>query len=167
MKDAQFWVSNLKLEPHPEGGYFKETYRSAEIIPKNALPNRFFGERNFSTSIYFLLEGSQFSALHRIESDEVWHFYDGTALSIFVIYGDGNLQEITLGNNPENGEVLQAVVPHGAWFGSRVKDKTGFALVGCTVAPGFDFEDFEMAERKALLEQFPQHSDIIHQLTHS
>lgn len=162
---AQYWVKHLNLLPHPEGGYYKETYRAAENIPQQALPGRFGGERSFSTAIYFLLESGQFSAFHRIAADELWHFYAGSALTISVIHPNGQYEEINLGTDVQNGQSLQAVVPHGAWFGSRVAAENSFALVGCTVAPGFDFADFEMPARSTLLEQFPQHSSIIHTLT--
>ncbi len=164
---AEYFIKQLNLQPHPEGGFFRETYRSAEIIEQDALPGRFNGARNFSTAIYFLLENGQFSALHRIAADELWHFYAGSTLTVTVIHANGLLEEIKLGTNLPNGEVPQAVVPAGAWFGASVKAKNTFALVGCTVAPGFNFADFEMPPRQYLLEQFPQHSDIIQALTRS
>ncbi|MFB0908376.1 MAG: cupin domain-containing protein [Spirosomataceae bacterium] len=162
---AQYWVEKYDMQPHPEGGYFTETYRSAETIATNALPKRFGGERNFGTAIYFLLESHHFSALHRILSDEVWHFYAGDALEIFCINPDGDLQIIRLGNNPEKGEVFQAVVKAGTWFGSRPAEGSAYSLVGCTVAPGFDFADFEMPTREEFLNKFPQHSELIVGLT--
>lgn len=153
------------MQAHPEGGYFAETYRSAETIPQDALPKRFEGERNFSTGIYFLLESHQFSALHRIQSDEMWHFYYGTPLNVYYIDNQGFVQTIKLGDNPENGEVFQAVVQAGVWFGSKPAQPNGYSLVGCTVAPGFSFADFEMASREKLLKEYPQHSEIINLLT--
>ena len=106
MKTANYWVEKYHMQAHPEGGYFAETYRSAETIPQDALPKRFEGERNFSTGIYFLLESHQFSALHRIQSDEMWHFYYGTPLNVYYIDHQGFVQTIKLGDNPENGEVF-------------------------------------------------------------
>ena len=168
MKQASYWIKKYSLQPHPEGGYFAETYRSAEIIEKQALPKRFKGERCFSTGIYFLLEAHHFSAFHRIQSDEMWHFYAGEALEIFVINPEnGSLETIRLGNDPEKGETFQAVVPAGSWFASRPSAGSSYALVGCTVAPGFDFEDFEMAERAELQALYPQHSGLILELTRS
>lgn len=146
MRDARHWIQELGLQPHPEGGWFRETYRAAGMT----------NGRNHSTAIYFLLEGGQFSALHRIRSDEVWHFYDGDPLEIHQLGRD----VIPLG--PDHP---QAVVPAGTWFGARLRDGRGFALVGCTVAPGFDFADFELARRSDLLSQFPAHRDIILSLT--
>ena len=173
MHTAQYYIQSLGLEPHPEGGYFAETYRSSELIDQEALPGRFGGARSFGTAIYFLLERHNTSALHRIPSDEVWHFYTGCPLEIFVISADGTLTIIRLGPNPERGEVFQAVVPAGCWFGSKPAVDTatvdaagaGFCLVGCTVAPGFDFADFEMANRTTLLAEFPQHQTVIELLT--
>ena len=166
MKPASYWIEKYNLLPHPEGGYYAETYRSAENIKADALPDRFTGDRTFSTGIYFLLEKTNFSAFHRIKSDEMWHFYAGDALDIFVIYPEtGNLEIIKLGSDPDNEETFQAVVPAGTWFGSRPAATSTYALVGCTVSPGFDFADFEMADREELLTTFPQHSSLISELT--
>jgi predicted cupin superfamily sugar epimerase len=165
MQTAQYYIQSLGLQPHPEGGYFAETYRSAEVISREGLPVRFSGPRSFGTAIYFLLESHHVSALHRIQSDEVWHFYAGGALEIFVIDTGGALTVIRLGNNPELGEVFQAVVPAGCWFGSKPAAGTDFCLVGCTVAPGFDFADFEMAIPDELAAEFPAHKDVIDRLS--
>jgi predicted cupin superfamily sugar epimerase len=162
---ASYYVQAFNMQPHPEGGYFAETYRAAETISKAALPDRFAGDRPFSTAIYFLLESKDVSALHRIASDEVWHFYAGGTLEVFVITPSGELTTIRLGNNPKQGEVFQAVVPAGCWFGSAPAEGVDFSLVGCTVAPGFDFADFEMASRETLLTEFPQHRDVIKKLS--
>ncbi|AKD57956.1 cupin domain-containing protein [Spirosoma radiotolerans] len=161
---AAYYVDKFSMQPHPEGGYFVETYRSAELIPKAALPGRFSGARSFGTAIYFLLESHHVSALHRIASDEIWHFYAGGTLDIFVITPTGELSVICLGNKPEQGEVYQAVVPAGCWFGSKPAPGTDFSLVGCTVAPGFDFTDFEMASQEDLFHEFPQHRQVIEKL---
>ncbi|MCF0062085.1 cupin domain-containing protein [Dyadobacter chenwenxiniae] len=168
MKPASYWIEKYALAPHPEGGYYAETYRAAENVPQQALPSRFNGDRSFSTGIYFLLETHNFSAFHKIKSDEMWHFYAGEALEIFVIHEEQmEMQVIKLGDDPENGETFQAVVPAGAWFASRPAQGSTYALVGCTVAPGFDFADFEMAERAALQMQFPEFDQIIEELTRS
>ncbi|KAA0990514.1 cupin domain-containing protein [Dyadobacter aurulentus] len=166
MKPAKYWIDKYGLLPHPEGGYYAETYRAAETIDPQGLPIRFNGARSFSTGIYFLLESHHFSAFHRIQSDEMWHFYAGEALEIFVIDPETReLEIIRLGNNPDKGEAFQAVVPAGKWFGSRPAKGSSYALVGCTVAPGFDFQDFEMAEREALKAEFPEFSGLIGELT--
>ncbi|MFC5412233.1 cupin domain-containing protein [Larkinella bovis] len=162
---AQYWIDAYRMQAHPEGGYFVETYRAAETIPQSALPSRFSGDRNFSTGIYFLLENHHFSALHRIQADELWHFYAGGPLQVYVIHPDGRLEIIRLGRNPAEGEVFQAVVPAGCWFGSKPAPETAYSLVGCTVAPGFDFADFELADRARLWAQYPQHRDVIELLT--
>jgi hypothetical protein len=167
MKPSSYWIEKYNLQPHPEGGYYTETYRSGESISANALPQRFNGSRAFATGIYFLLEAQHFSAFHRIQSDEMWHFYAGGALEIFVINSEtGKLEVIRLGQDPEKGEVFQAVVPAGRWFGSRPAKGSTYSLVGCTVSPGFDFNDFEMADRPALTKEFPEHERIIKEMTY-
>ena len=163
--DASYWIQTLGLEPHPEGGYYRQTYRSNLLLPKGALPGDFGGPRPASTAIYFLLEDGTFSAFHRLRSDEVWHFYVGGALLVHVIGSDGHAAKIQLGSDPDTGGVLQAVVPAGCWFASEVRDRGAFALVGCSVAPGFDFEDFELAKREVLSNQYPQHQELIRRLT--
>jgi uncharacterized protein len=162
---AEYWIERLGLEAHPEGGYFRQTYRSEMMIAHEALPAGFSGARAASTAIYFLLEGNNFSAFHRLRSDEVWHFYAGASVAVHVIDEDGGCSEIWLGNNVEAGEVFQAVVKAGRWFASEVRDRKSWALVGCTVAPGFDFEDFEMAKREELVREYPQHREAIERLT--
>lgn len=162
---ASFWINHLGLQPHPEGGYFSETYRSAETLAAGALPSRFSGTRSLGTAIYFLLENGQTSAFHRIQADEIWHFYAGNPLHVAVIDAWGHLQTLRLGPDAQAGEAFQAVVPAGHWFGSYLPDSEGYALVGCTVAPGFDFADFELATQDQLLALFPQHHKIIGRLT--
>jgi uncharacterized protein len=163
--DAHYWIDHLRMSPHPEGGYYSATYKSDLTIAQSALPGRFHGDRSASSAIYFLLAGKDFSALHRIAADEVWHFYAGCSLIVSVIDADGNHSELRLGNQPETGDVFQGVVPAGSWFGARLKDESGFALVGCTVAPGFEFADFELANRHELMRTYPQHRELIEDLT--
>jgi predicted cupin superfamily sugar epimerase len=162
-KDSAYWIHKLNLEPHPEGGYYRQTYRADLVL--EALPQQFSGSRPASTAIYFLLEGENFSAFHRLQSDELWHFYLGSPLTVHVIEADGRHSEIQLGSDPEASEVLQAVVRAGCWFASQVSDRKSFALVGCTVAPGFEFADFKLAERDELIEAYPQYRDVITKLT--
>jgi predicted cupin superfamily sugar epimerase len=164
-KDAQYWINHLGLSPHPEGGYYRATYKSDLTVARSALPSSFQGDRSASTAIYFLLDEGNFSAFHRIASDEVWHFYAGSSLVVCVIDANGNYSELHLGNGSDEGEVFQAVVKAGCWFASRVKDAAGFALVGCTVAPGFEFADFELALRSELIRSFPAHQKLIEELT--
>jgi uncharacterized protein len=163
--DAQYWIEKLGLERHPEGGYFRQTYKAKLLLPESALPAGFAGARAASTAIYFLVEGKNFSAFHRLQSDEVWHFYVGDPLVVHVIEPEGKYFSILLGRDPEAGQVLQAVVPAGCWFASHVADWKSFAVVGCTVAPGFDFADFEMAKREELARIYPQHRELIERLT--
>ena len=165
IKDADYWVQKLKLEPHPEGGFYRQTYKADLVLPQNALSAQFSGPRAAATGIYFLLQGTNFSAFHRLLSDELWHFYLGAPVLVHVIAEDGQLSEILLGSDPEAGEALQAVVKAGNWFASCVKDGTSFALVGCTVAPGFDFDDFELAKREELSRSYPQHRGLIERFT--
>ncbi len=155
-------ISQYNLMPHPEGGYFRETYRSDESIPESGLPSRFQGNRTFSTAIYFLLLKDLFSAFHRIKSDECWHFYEGDSLLVHVLHTNGNYELIRLGKNREEGEVYQAVVPAGAWFASETKGE--YSFVGCTVAPGFNFLDFELAKTAELKAQYPEFTGLIDRL---
>ncbi|MFM6926026.1 MAG: cupin domain-containing protein [Ferruginibacter sp.] len=154
-------IEKFELLPHPEGGYFKETYRSAETIPASALAEKLSGDRTFSTAIYFLLEAGDFSAFHKIKSDECWHFYAGDTLLVHVIHADGNLETIRLGNNFLSGDRFQFVVPANCWFASEPAPGSSFSFVGCTVAPGFDFEDFELAKAEELVKMYPDHASII------
>ena len=158
-------VEKLALQPHPEGVFYRETYRSSLQLPVESLPQNFGGSRNGCTSIYYLLPARAFSAFHKIKSDEGWHFYEGLPLHVFVLLPNGNLRIIKLGRDLINGETYQAVVPANCWFASRPVGVDGFSLVGCTVAPGFDFVDFEMANRSSLLQRYPQHEQLILELT--
>ncbi|MGC4100730.1 cupin domain-containing protein [Ferruginibacter sp.] len=157
-------IQHYDLLPHPEGGWYKETYRSEGAVASNALPASFSGDRAFCTAIYFLLDRGNFSAFHRIKSDECWHFYTGGALEIFVIHPEGKLEIIRLGSDTACGEIFQYVVPAHCWFASRPAAGTAFSLVGCTVSPGFDFEDFELANAAALVKTYPQHEVLIKEL---
>ena len=162
---AEYYIKKLGLQKHPEGGWFKEVYRSSEEISGEHLPERFSGKRHHSTSIYFLLSSDTFSAFHRIKSDELWHFYEGSPVTIYMISGEGIYSEAVLGKKIENGEALQCVIPHGVWFGAKVNEPDSFCLVGCTVAPGFHFDDFELGSRIDLIEKYPEHNKIITLLT--
>ena len=165
MINADYWIKKFGLKRHPEGGYFKETYRSSEVILKHALPARFNGDRVFSTCIYFLLDKKEFSAFHVIQQDEVWHFYEGSSLTIHIIDQKGEYTTVKLGKNIKDGESFQAVARSGCWFAAAVKNTESYSLVGCTVAPGFDFADFKMADRNNLVELYPEHRDIIEKYT--
>src|SRR5262245_55493857 len=161
---ARDWIETLGLTRHPEGGWYRETYRSGETIDRAALPTRFDGDRAFSTAIYYLLESGDFSALHRIRQDEVWHFYDGAALTLHLISPDGAYSSIRLGRMARGGDRPQAVTPAGWTFAATVDEPASFALVGCTVAPGFDFADFELPPRAELIGLYPHLRERIEQL---
>ncbi|HXB93733.1 MAG TPA: cupin domain-containing protein [Puia sp.] len=160
-----YWIEHLQLTPHIEGGAFRECYRSGLTIPQASLPLFFQGDRSVATSIYFLLAAGQFSAFHRIASDELWHFYYGDTLLIYEIGHNGRMVEHRLGSNPQNDESFQTVVRAGSWFASVPAPGSEYALVGCTVAPGFDFADFELADRAALIGQYPDHAGVIQRLS--
>jgi predicted cupin superfamily sugar epimerase len=162
-ENSSYYISQLNLQRHPEGGYFKETYRSVENIPAYALPERFHGDRSFSTAIYYLLEQGDYSAFHRINSDECWHFYAGGTLLIHVIENN-QYTSIQLGPNINQGDLFQFVVPAKAWFASEPAVGTTFSLAGCTVAPGFNFLDFEMAKVEELLAAYPAYNNVINRL---
>ena len=159
------FVKLLSLEPHPEGGYYKQTYKSEEQYTQAMLPARYKGPRSTSTAIEFLLNKGDYSTFHRLQSDELWHFYAGGPLKLYVLMPDGQLIIHLLGNDPHQGQVFQALAPRGSWFAAEPAVGSEYSLVGCTVSPGFDFEDFEIGSRSALLAAFPQHAEIITHLT--
>jgi predicted cupin superfamily sugar epimerase len=164
---AQAVIDKLGLEPHPnEGGYFVETYRSKERIPADGLPDRYEGERNFSTAIYYLLTPDTFSEFHRLPTDEIFHFYAGDPVTQVHLRPSGEMAMFTLGPNVLEGEIPQLVVPAGVWQGSFLNPGGQYALLGATVAPGFDFEDYESGPRNLLLSQFPALEEFILKLTH-
>jgi uncharacterized protein len=207
--NAEYWIEKLRLEPHPEGGYFRQTYKSEMLIApadwsavakattrvgqpgiphgsqnshpvsaKDAETRTGHPTRAASTAIYFLLEGENFSAFHRLLSDEGWHFYAGSPLVVHVIDAVGEYSSILLGKDADAGQVFQAVVKRGCWFASEMARDShvsqkqrdmghpaSWALVGCTVAPGFEFEDFELAKREELSRKFPRHAELIARLT--
>lgn len=154
-------IRHFMMLPHPEGGWYKENYRSNEIFPGTALPERFGGNREFATAIYFLLEKGDFSAFHRIKSDECWHFYAGDPLEIFIIREDNKLHKVILGNDISKGQHFQYIVPANCWFASRPAAGSEFSFVGCTVSPGFDFEDFELADAEKLVASYPANEKLI------
>jgi len=140
-------IKIFDLSPHPEGGYFKETYKSAGVIPHL--------QRHYSTAIYFFLAKGDKSHLHRLKQDEMWHFYLGDRLRLCMISPEGEYKEVVLGRDILHGECLQYVVPAGWWFGATLAEGAEWSLVACTVTPGFDYADFEMADRESLITQFP------------
>jgi uncharacterized protein len=162
---AEELIRILRLRLHPEGGYFAETYRSGGLIARGNLPARFAGDRPYSTSIYFLLPHSATSRLHRLAADEIWYFHLGGPLTIVELQPDGAVEQIVLGADVRNGQRLQHVVKAGTWFGAFTNPQSKYALVGCAVAPGFDYADFEIGKRQQLIKGFPHAKALIERLT--
>lgn len=158
-------IENLKLAPHPEGGYYKETYRSEGLIQPESDASLYPVGRHFSTAIYYLLEGNDTSSFHRIRSDETWYFYSGSPATIHIIHPDSLYQALHLGPDINQDQAFQHTVPGGSWFGVSVDNTDTYLLAGCTVAPGFDFDDFEMGDPYKLKQAFPEHSGIIEKLS--
>lgn len=160
-KYAKFWIKKLKLSQHPEGGYFTNTYKSEKIIELYG----YNGTRSTCTAIYYLLTGNQFSSFHIMKSDEIWHFYSGSSLTLHIIDSKGKLNRVVLGPNYNEGERFQVVVKSGCWFAASVNMKHSYSLVGCTVSPGFDYKDWKIGNRKGLKEMYPEHKKIIEKFT--
>ena len=164
MYSAEYFIKQLDLQPHVEGGYFKANFASSENITSNDLRTKFEGERILWTSIYFLLRDGEVSNFHRLKSDEMWYYHAGSPLTIYTISPEGKLTTYELGLNIENGEVPQVLVPKNYIFGSAMNNE-GFSLVGCMVSPGFEFKDFELFKRQYLLDLYPQYKEVIVKLT--
>lgn len=159
-------IRHLNLQPHPkEGGYFRETYRAAETWPASALPARYRSDHAASTAIYYMLTPTTFSALHRLQTDEVFHFYLGSPVRMLQLLPDGTGRTIVLGPNVLAGQHPQLVVPRGVWQGSLLEPGGDFALLGCTVAPSFEYVDYDAGDRLTLAKQYPAFADLIHRLT--
>lgn len=159
-------IEYLGLVPLPiEGGYYKVTYTSDDILSEEMLPNRYKSERALSNAIYYLLEPGTFSALHRLESDEIWHFYAGDPVELSHIHPDGQSETVILGSDVLGDENPQVPVRRGTWMGAKLVDGGQYALLGTTMAPGYEEADFEIGDRTALLEEFPSHGDLIKSLT--
>ena len=168
MPTADELIRHLQLQPHPkEGGFFRETYRAGETFSALALPSRYPGARSASTAIYYLLTPNTYSALHRLQSDEIFHFYLGDPIRMLQLFPDGSIRQIVLGPNVLTGQELQVVVPRGVWQGSVLEPGGAFSLLGCTVAPGFEYVDYETGDRQTLLTQFPACAELIRRLTPS
>ena len=166
MPTAQELITLLNLQPHPkEGGFFRETYRSSERLDAAHLPSRYGGDRSTSTAIYYLLTPTAISALHRLATDEVFHFYLGSPVRMLQLTPGAGGREIVLGSDLAFGQQLQVVVPRGVWQGSVLEPGGSFALLGCTVAPGFEYGDYEHGGRQELTAEFPGHESMIRRLT--
>ena len=161
MSSKEQIIKTLNLLPHPEGGYYRETYRSDGVIGNENLDASFEGTRNYSTCIYFLLTSESFSAFHKINQDEGWHFYKGSPIDLHIITKEGEHKHISIGSAIEEGQVPQYIVKAGDYFAAQVSEPDSYALVGCTVAPGFDFRDFKMPPAEELIDLFPVHASLI------
>lgn len=157
-QNASYWINHLNLQPHPEGGYYKEVFRSQQQVNRAGSD----GVLQACTSIYYLLEGEDYSGFHRIQSDEVWYFHKGVPLNIHVITAEGTPEVWELSDMPTGN--LSLVVPAGLWFAAEIPSKTGYALVSCAVAPGFEFSEFEMAEKDVLQKRYPGHDELFARL---
>lgn len=158
----------LKLIPHPcEGGSFLQTWHADETIPHEALPNRYSAARAAGTCIYYLLESGIFSEMHRLASDEIFHFYLGDPVEMLQLAPDGSSRTVILGNDLAVGQHPQLVVPKFVWQGSRLVPGGKVALLGCTVSPGFDYADYETGHAAPLLREYPRHAELIKMLTRS
>jgi uncharacterized protein len=166
MPTADELIALLKLQPHPrEGGHFRETYRSDDLLPAGALPVRYGAPRCAGTAIYYLLTPNTCSALHRLASDEVFHFYLGSPVRMLQLFPDGQGKEVVLGPDLTRGQSVQVVAPRGVWQGSVLEPGGDFALLGCTVAPGFEYADYESGNRAELLARYRALAGLIERLT--
>ncbi len=166
MLTAEKLIRIYNMKPHPqEGGFYTETYRSAHKITKDALPEHYIGDKHHCTAIYFMHTPETKSFLHRLPTDEIYHFYLGDPVQLIQLNPDGSAKIVFLGPDIEAGQFVQVVVPAGVWHGSYLVDGGEFALMGTTMAPGFDFDDFELGESASLIEEFPAHKDTIEMLT--
>jgi predicted cupin superfamily sugar epimerase len=165
MYTAEYWIQHFGLMPHPEGGFYRETYRSAFEIENKNLTFGYSGDRRLSTSIYYLLRSGEKSKLHRLRSDELWYFHYGSTVKIILIDKEGNKRTRMLGVHAEKAEKMQILVPAGNIFAAEVVEKESYCLMGCMVSPGFEFEDFEMFSQDDLIQAYPQHTDLIRKFT--
>jgi len=163
--NANYWIKHLELIPHPEGGYYKETYQSNIIIGEEYLLDSHVGSRKSSSLIYYLLKGNEYSHFHRLKSDELWIYQQGDSLKIHIINDEGELTTKILGLNVEIGEVLQVLVPANCWFAAELINENTYILLSCMVTPGFVFKDFELANKGDMMNKYEEHSELINRLT--
>lgn len=164
---AAQWIEQLALQPHPEGGFFRETYRSVHMVPSQALPDRYAGARSLATTIFYLLRGEEVSRLHRLRTDENWYYHAGNPLKLHQFNSDGSYRHTCLGLDPGAGAEPQRVMPAGCWFGAEVAtcSEGGYTLVSCSLAPGFEFADFELGDPEELLAAWPEYAALIRKLS--
>lgn len=165
MITAEQIIEHYDMKPLPyEGGFYVETHRSEEMVKKNALPDRYASDRNFCTEILYLLTSDTYSKLHRVKSDEIFHFYLGDPVKMLNIFADGTNRVVNIGTDILSGQQPQVIVPKGTWQGAFIEPPGKFALMGCTVAPGFEFEDFQLADRGQVLEKYPDQQHLVEKL---
>ena len=160
--EAARWKAQLGLEPHPEGGHYRETWRSPVRVAAAALPPGFAGERALASSILYLLAAGERSLLHRLRADEIWYHHAGGPLGLHLLHPDGQYRRLVLGPG-----AFQQVVPHDCWFAAEPEPGCDYALAGCFVSPGFDFADFQLGRRDELLARFPRHAELVLRFTAS
>ncbi len=156
---AQYWIDRLQLTPHPEGGFYREVYRSDSAVARAEGP----GNRSACTSIYYLLEDADYSGFHRLASDEIWYYHSGEPLHIHLIAANGHIQTQELSFSPSG--MLSLAIAANTWFAAEIPGKTGYALCSCAVAPGFEFAEFEMGNKEDLLTAFPVAATLIEKLS--
>ncbi|QQS49678.1 MAG: cupin domain-containing protein [Bacteroidota bacterium] len=161
MNKAEYWIQHLQLKPHPEGGFFKEVYRSSIEVSNKHLPVGYKSSRRLLTNIYYLLRSEDISRLHRLKSDEIWFFHAGSPLKLIYIDTEGKKHTHFLGNNHEKAEQFSLLVPGGSVFCAEVHEQNSYTLVSCVVSPGFEFEDFEVFDKEDLIQAYPKHIDLI------
>ncbi len=163
VETAQIWIDRLDMQPHPEGGHYCRSYLASESLAESALPARYPGARPTGSAIHFLLQASERSVFHRLRSDELWHFYAGAPLAIHEFPHTGGYRQHLLGQDWRRGQRFQVVIPHGGWFGAELLRPAAdsWTLVGATVAPGFDFADFELADPHALLREYGGQQEVL------
>lgn len=160
MGSAEYWIKHLDLRPHTEGGFFTETYRSKVNIEASALPIGYTGDRRTATSIYYLLRSEDIRKMHRIKSDELWYFHQGSPMKVHSIDCAGKKTSKILGSNPTKAEKFYIEIPANTIFAAEVMQPDSFSLVSCVVSPGFEYEDFELFGLEDLEQTFPQHSEL-------
>jgi hypothetical protein len=163
---AEEIIQLLGLEPLPEeGGFFKSSYRSPDVLPTSALPKRYDGPRLLGSAIHYLLKADTCSRMHRLATDELFHFYLGDPVNLLMLFPDGTSGIYTLGHDLANGQTVQALVPRGCWQGASLKEGGSFALMGTTMCPGFDYDDYETGDRTELTGRYPDRKALIEKLT--
>lgn len=161
MDTAEYWIKKLDLKPHPEGGFYKETYRSIYEIEKKRLPKGYPDNRKLSTCIFYLLRSGEISKFHRLRSDEIWFYHKGSALKVIILDKEGKKHVHFLGSNSEKPEQFQLFIPAGVIFAAEVTEPESYSIFSCVVTPGFEFDDFELFDKNDLIQAYPKHYNLI------